>query len=142
MIFRKFFVVIRKLYWFIFRPETKGVKVIVECGGDWLLIKNSYGKKLWTFPGGAVEKREMPEDSAKREVCEEIGIEVSGIREIGRFLNTAEYKKDTVYCYVAVAIEKDIVKDRGEIKEAKWFHRRSLPSEMSPIAQKISKFYQ
>lgn len=51
-IFNKIANPILKIYWFIFRPKTYGVKVILRCGGKFLLIRNSYGKKHWTFPGG------------------------------------------------------------------------------------------
>lgn len=62
-----------RLYWRIFKPKTFGVKVIVENNDKFLLIRNSYGRKRWTFPGGKIENNEEPKDAAFREVKEEVG---------------------------------------------------------------------
>lgn len=50
---------IRKLYWFIFRPKTRGVKCIVENKGKFLLVKLNYAHHKWTIPGGGVKKRRI-----------------------------------------------------------------------------------
>ncbi|MDD2807086.1 MAG: NUDIX domain-containing protein [Patescibacteria group bacterium] len=134
-IFYKLIIPLRKFYWFIFRPKTTGVKVIVKYNEDVLMIKNAYGKSIWTFPGGAVEKSELPEDAAAREVMEEVGIKVSGVKKIGQLLNTREYKKDTIYCYVAITTGKTVQTDPNEIRECKWFNKNKLPSEISSIAR-------
>lgn len=136
-IFYKLIVRLRKLYWFMFRPKTTGVKVVVECKGDILMIKNSYGKNAWTFPGGAVRKNESLEDAGKREVMEEAGIKVSELKKIGEIFNTFEHKRDTIHLYIGKTQERTIKIDPNEILEAKWFNKDYLPLEISPIAKKI-----
>ncbi len=136
-IFYKLITPIRRLYWFIFRPKTTGVKVIVEYNGELLMIRNIYGKSAWTFPGGAVEKNELPEIAAKREVMEEVGFNASEMKKIGEFFSTREHKRDTIYCYVASANDKTVKMDPNEIQEFRWFDKNQHPPEMSSIAKEI-----
>src|SRR5258706_13668937 len=92
---------LRIAYWFVFRPKTSGVKCVVEHDGHWLMIRNSYGKGHWTFPGGAIERNENPDAAAVREVREEVGIALDAVRSIGSYTSNRQYKHDTVHCFVA-----------------------------------------
>ncbi|MEX1014086.1 MAG: NUDIX hydrolase [Candidatus Paceibacterota bacterium] len=78
-----FYRLIRKLlliYWWIFRPKTKGVKVIFIKEDKVLLVRLSYFKSnKWTFPGGGVAVGEGTEEAAKRECMEEVGLEPSNL---------------------------------------------------------------
>lgn len=109
----------------------------MECKGKILMIKNAYGKSMWTFPGGAVSKNELPEAAAKREIMEEVGIQIFGLKKIGELLNTREYKKDTVHCYIGKVSEDALKIDQNEILEARWFSKDELPIGISSIAKQI-----
>lgn len=50
--------------------------VILDSKGRVLLVKHSYGKNNWDLPGGKGEENESAEETAKREVHEEVGLEV------------------------------------------------------------------
>ena len=55
---------------------------LFEADGGMLLVQRDiepgYGK--WTFPGGFVERGEKAETAAEREVLEETGLEITGLR--------------------------------------------------------------
>ena len=56
-----------------------GDKYLITQRGD----KKNYGK--WEFPGGKVKENEHPFDSIKREIKEELNIEISPDREIIKY---------------------------------------------------------
>jgi ADP-ribose pyrophosphatase YjhB (NUDIX family) len=128
---------LRKAYWFVFRPRTFGVKCVLEHDGRWLMIRNTYGPAPWTFPGGAIDRGETPEEAAKREIAEEVGITVGGLRAIGDYYSTRQHKRDTVYCFAASveSAEHDI--NAAEVAEARWFAPTEIPSSHAMSVDRI-----
>lgn len=117
-----------RIYWFIFRPETRGVKCVIVYENKILLIKNTYGQKDWTLPGGGMKKSESPEVTAAREVLEETGTNVYDIKVRGSFISEAEYKKDTIIFLTAKTHSDKLNTKSLEIKEAGWFPIYNLPT--------------
>lgn len=68
--------------------------VIIREGREVLLLKRTKDAKnpsKWDLPGGHLEKGETLEESIKREILEETGLEV----EVGEILRTTEFSKDS-----------------------------------------------
>ncbi len=130
---------LRIVYWFVFRPQTKGVKCLIECDRQWLMIRNSYGAGHWTFPGGAIGRHETPEDAAVREVREEVGISLERVRPIGFYQNNRQYKHDTVYCFIAHVDSLHHEIDDREVIAAEWFEPTELPEFRSQAVDSIVK---
>jgi ADP-ribose pyrophosphatase YjhB (NUDIX family) len=63
---------LRKAGWFVFRPITLGVRVIVVDDDKVLLVRN-HGRGQWHLPGGAVNRNETLIAAARREAYEETG---------------------------------------------------------------------
>ena len=119
---------LRRLYWFVFRPRTSGVKTVVEHNGRWLMIRHSYGRGHWTFPGGTVGRRETPDAAATREVREEVGLSVTTVIPIGVYRTDREYKKDTVHIFRALVDVDELRINPREVAEATWV----LPDKVPP----------
>lgn len=61
-------------------------RVIIETGGQILLVKPWLGTGRWDLPGGGLKLNESAEDGAVREVFEETGIELKpgSLKSLGR----------------------------------------------------------
>jgi ADP-ribose pyrophosphatase YjhB (NUDIX family) len=123
---------VRKMYWYIFRPKTRGVKCIIKHQDKILFVKLSYGHKNWTLPGGGVGKNETWEQAVRREVLEEVGISVGELKEIGEFINNKEYKVDMVKCFLAEVPDEVYKIDNIEISEARWCPLNEIPESHKP----------
>ena len=131
------------LYWWIFRPKRRGVRVIALHGTDVLMVRPSYLKNArWTFPGGGIKKRETLEQAAVREVKEETDVLVENVRYVAPLVSTKEYKVDQISIASAEAATKTVPQphDILEIAEAGWFSLDALPP-MGPIAKNILATY-
>jgi 8-oxo-dGTP diphosphatase len=128
---------LRRLYWYVFRPRTYGVKCVVEHDGRWLMIRNTYGRAHWTFPGGGIDAGETPEHAAIREVEEEVGITLATVEPIGDYFSDREYKRDTVFCFRATFDGPDVVIDPAEIAESAWVDPSALPDFRAPSVDRI-----
>lgn len=129
------------LYYFLFRPKTYGVKILLRNGGKFLFVRNTYGLKHWTFPGGHVEKNETPTQAAIRETLEETGISVSKPTLIGRYKSTRQYKRDTVYCFYYQTKHSNVLHDTREILETKWMGINNLPSSRSFAVDEVVNLF-
>jgi ADP-ribose pyrophosphatase YjhB (NUDIX family) len=137
----KFIYPVLKLYWFLLRPHTFGVQCVIQHGGAILLVRNTYGRQQWTFPGGAIARGERPEDAVRREVLEEVGLHLQHLQNIGAFESTADYKRDRVVVFAGASQNRQVTIDKAEILEARWFHPWHLPP-LSSSATRIMAMWQ
>lgn len=127
----------RKMYWFVVRPKTFGVKCVVEHNGKFLMIRNSYGRKHWTFPGGKLKRGEEPEVGARRETREEVGLNLGLLKSLGAYHSTRQHKRDTVYCFQAEVDSPDFQIDHDEVEEAAWFALTEIPEFQSKAVAQV-----
>ena len=87
-------------YWFVFRPVEPSAHVAMWCGGRILVVHSSYKRHL-SMPAGGLKRREVPIEGARRELREEVGIDVaaSALREAGLFVGRAQWKEDRAYVF-------------------------------------------
>ena len=130
---------LRRIYWFIFRPKTTGVKCLIECRGEYLLIQTTYSGNYWTLPGGGVKYQENLVQAIMREVKEEVGISLGKVQLLGQYESSVEYKKDTVNLFYANIHTKELLKRDAEILKTQWFSKNTLPENQSRALREISK---
>ena len=126
-----------KIYWFLFRPQTYGVSCIILHKDKVLLVKHTYGKKLWSTVGGGIKTNESPKQAILREVKEEIGLKLKTVKKVGVIHYEKEYKKDTIHIFLTNSTTTKIKIDYAEIAEANWFPVHQLPKKTSPIFKKL-----
>jgi ADP-ribose pyrophosphatase YjhB (NUDIX family) len=125
-----------QLYWFLVRPKTFGVQCVIQHGDALLLVRNTYGRKQWTFPGGGISRGEGAEEAIRREVCEEVGLHLQALQHLGVFEGITDYKRDSVAVFTGVAADRRITIDVAEILEARWFLPQHLPP-LGPTAARV-----
>lgn len=129
--------VIRRVFWFFTRPTTRGVKCVIQHNTDVLFIRNTYGHRRWTLPGGRVGRRETPEAAARREAYEEVGVRLGSLEFLGTYPNNRNFKHDTVYCYAALVADNAHRIDGREVGEARWFSLAELPDDLAPSVTQV-----
>jgi ADP-ribose pyrophosphatase YjhB (NUDIX family) len=124
---------VQRLIWRVFRPRTRGVKVMVfNQAGELLLVRHSYGNKaLFMLPGGGIRPFEAPERAAVREIGEELGCGVEDVVFVSLHASAQEGKRDSVHLYRARAAGPVRI-DGIEIDEARFFPLDALPPTVSP----------
>ena len=128
---------LRRGLWRIYRPRTRGVKVMLfDEAGALLLVRHTYGRTdLFLLPGGGIRPFEQPPAAAVREVREELGCGVSALAFVATYQSAAEGKRDTVHLFTARA-EGDIRADGVEVEEARFFPLDDLPASVSPATRR------
>jgi 8-oxo-dGTP diphosphatase len=104
--------------------------VIMDSEGRILLVKHNYGKYNWELPGGLSEKNESAEDTAKREVFEETGLEVTVGRLIGIYYEPNHDMHHFVFICMVVDKQQPMP-DSKEITECKYYNIDELPRPIS-----------
>mgnify|MGYP000131367616 CR=1 FL=1 len=121
------------------------VAVILNNQNEILLQKRVSPYGTWGLPGGLMEMGETAEETAKREVFEETGLRINNLKLID-ILSGAEYfvkcsNGDEFYSvtigYFTKDFEGDIVDDKDEVLEHKFFNSKNLPQEMLKSHRKI-----
>ncbi|MCM3626762.1 NUDIX hydrolase [Paenibacillus glycanilyticus] len=104
--------------------------VIMDSEGRILLVKHNYGKYNWEVPGGLSELNESAEETAKREVFEETGLEVTVGRLTGVYYEpTHDMHHFAFIC--KVADNQQPQPDAAEVTECKYFNVDDLPRPIS-----------
>ena len=81
---------------------------------------------LWEFPGGKIESGEMPQQALKREINEELDVDI----KVGDLIDTIEYDYPTFHlsmdCFWCEITSGQIILKEAE--DAKWLANETLDS--------------
>ena len=112
-------------------PRLSPAVIVAVTHGDDLLL--AYGTR---FPGafysvlaGFVEPGESLEECVAREIKEEVGIDVTGIRYFGS--QPWPFPHSLMIGFTATATQRELTLDPVEIADAGWYSRDDLP-ELPP----------
>jgi len=102
-----------------------GAGVILIEENKVLLVRGSYGYRLWTQPRGFWEEGETTKDTAVRECFEETGLKII-IKDIIAAIDLRVHRGDKIeqelfLSYSGEIIDRKAMGPRGEIEEIRWF---------------------
>lgn len=123
----------RRAYWFLVRPITLGVRILMIKDDKVVLVKHSY-QDAWFLPGGGVKRGETLEQAIRRETAEECGAALHDVRFIGTYTNFVEYRSDHVSLFLSKDFTFQQTNDH-EIEMVKAFPLQQLPVNTSPGSQ-------
>lgn len=127
-----------RIYWATFHPRTHGALVALWHDGEILLVRNSY-TPYYSLPGGYVRPRETGREAARRELEEEVGIQVE-LSELEPVLDEEhpwEGKRDRVEVFQLGLRRRPAVQvDNREVIEASFFApARAFELDLFPAAR-------
>lgn len=113
--------------------------VIIEDGKGGVLLQKRVDDGNWGYHGGAVEIDESVEDALRREVKEELNLELDEIRLLGIYSGPSYHhvypNGDETSCidivYVCGKYHGDIRLQPEEVAAVQWFGRDSLPGNLN-----------
>jgi 8-oxo-dGTP pyrophosphatase MutT (NUDIX family) len=113
--------------------------VIIEDGRGKILLQKRVDDGKWSHHGGSIEPDESAEDAARREVKEELNLELDELRLFGVY-SGPEYHH--VYpngdetsaidiVYICGKYHGDLRLQKEEVAAVGWFSRDELPENLS-----------
>jgi 8-oxo-dGTP diphosphatase len=100
---------------------------VLEKDGRILIARRKHGDRLadkWEFPGGKLEESETPEACLRRELQEELGIDIVVGGFVGRNLHAYPHVEIDLLAYRATYLSGDFqLHDHEEIR---WVHPSDL----------------
>ena len=103
--------------------------VIERSDGRIALIQQRY-RERWGLPGGLLARGESPESAARREVREEIGVDIELVDEPVVVVDEGVRRVDVVFRAVPVPERgelDDVIPTSAEIRAVGWFAPDRLP---------------
>lgn len=116
--------------------------VLVSDGDKYLLVRHAHRiQNLYACISGFVEAGETIEQCVRREVKEEVGINVKNIRYVGS--QSWPFPDQLMFAFRAEYESGQIKVQEDEISEAAWFDKNNLPAIPAPgsVAHKLITGY-
>ncbi len=134
--YRVFFRVLQ-VWWFVARPQTNGVKLVLWSGDDVLFVRHTYGdRRGWELPGGGRKRDESPASAASREVREELGLDIERWSTIGEIVSR-DHATATLVCLSGDHDGTPLMLSAVEIAEARWCAPADAPQPLGRHAAAV-----
>lgn len=113
---------------------TVGALIFDERGRILLLEHVFRPDSGWGIPGGFIDRREQPEAALRRELREEIAVELEEVQML--FARTLGRPKQ-IEIYFRARVKGTPTPSSFEIKQAQWFTIDEIPEELSRDQQQL-----
>ena len=131
-------------------PVPSNSLILENEKGEILLVKRKFNpkKNFWDLPGGFIKLKETLEESVKREVKEELGINVKKMTYLGSYTDKYLYQK-IVWNILAFSFYTKMPKQKiligDDITEYRFFSKDKVPYKMlgfKGLKLAIDKFFE
>lgn len=108
---------------------TVGAACVVEADDGSILLVRLVYREGWGLPGGLIKRNEDVAACARREVAEEVGIEVDLVSEPAVVIDSRPQRVDVIFRARPAAghAADDVHARSAEIREVRWFPADGLP---------------
>jgi len=107
-------------------PRTDPVVIMLPVAGDRCVLGRSprFPRTMWSCLAGFCEPGESIEEAVRREVAEEVGLTCAQVKYFAS--QPWPFPSSLMIGCHAQAVSEEIVIDKSEIEEARWFDRAEL----------------
>ena len=98
----------------------QAASALIIYGDKILFVRSDTTKEQWGFPGGKQMGCETLQQTAEREINEELSLEIKIKSELGSYIYTSRNRTFHIKCFIAESKCLDFREDPDEIIEAKW----------------------
>jgi 8-oxo-dGTP pyrophosphatase MutT (NUDIX family) len=106
---------------FVRMPRGRGAKGLLTNAGEVLLVRHTYGPDEWELPGGGSHRGEDAAATMRRELREELGVEVADAVALGTHHGDGRSEGVRVSYFAAALPDRRVRRDPVEIAEVAWF---------------------
>jgi ADP-ribose pyrophosphatase YjhB (NUDIX family) len=118
-----------------FRLPIYGVGAILRDGeGRILLVRHSYGTPGWALPGGGRGRLEDPELAVRRELREELGLEIEALELLATLEEQLSGAPHTASLFAGIAVGEPRP-DGREVIAVRFFAAGEMPEGLSAPAR-------
>lgn len=113
--------------------RIEGCAVVIDNrAGEILLLRHSYGPPGWMLPGGGIGQGEEPEAAARREIAEELGIELARLERVAVIEEVVSGSPHSAHLFAATSTARPRP-DGREVIAARFFPPDALPEPLGRI---------
>lgn len=115
-------------------PRAAGI--ILKNGSVALIERCREGSQYYVFPGGGMKKGESPQEAARREVLEELGLVV----QIGRLIAEVFFDGQRQYFFLAEIVGGEFGAGTGEEMRGLKAHKGTYTPVWMPVSELLGYF--
>jgi len=112
------------------RGRGRGVKALLTDGERVLLVQHTYGPRRWELPGGGAHRRETPLEAVRREIREELGVELDEPALLSSARGSGRESRRRMSWFAARIDPAAVAPDPREIARVQWHEPGALPPRL------------
>lgn len=119
------------------RFTVTAAAIVVDEQGRVLMLKHRFRPGTgWGLPGGFIEAAEQPDEAVRRELREEVGLELADVEVV---TTRASKKPRQIEIVFRCRPQGDASPQSVEIRKASWFSIDSLPEGLPADQRRLIK---